>query len=180
MNRGGMLDGLFGGWEFNGADVIQSGLPFTVTFSGSPFRYLPGQSRPDIVTTITQAQVENWDIGPHRCPQSARNPNLNVSSFAYPAAFKAGTLGRNTFDGPGMNSIQLSLAKWWRVKERYRFQLRLDGYNFPMKLPNFSNPSSVYNANTPGTFARVTGSQGSFSALGFGRPNFYLIGRFEF
>jgi hypothetical protein len=116
----------------------------------------------------------------NRFPTSAQNPYLNFASFAYPAAFTPGTLGRNTFEGPGLNWSQLSLSKWWRVRERARFQLRFDGYNFPFKQPNFANPSSVYNLNSPGSFARMTGVQGSFSALGSGRPNFYAIGRFEF
>ena len=50
------------------------------------------------------------------------NPYLNFNSFAYPAAFTPGTLGRNTFEGPGMNWTQISLSKWWRVRERARFQ----------------------------------------------------------
>jgi hypothetical protein len=37
-----------------------------------------------------------------------------------------------------------------------------------------------YKVRLPGSFARITGVQGSFSNLGFGRPNYYLIGRFDF
>jgi hypothetical protein len=180
MNHGGMANHVLGGWEFAGTQTFQSGQPFTVSFSGSPNRYLPGASRPNILTANSQAQVENWSIGPNRFPTSAQNPYLNFASFAYPAAFTPGTLGRNTFEGPGLNWSQLSLSKWWRVRERARFQLRFDGYNFPFKQPNFANPSSVYNLNSPGSFARMTGVQGSFSALGSGRPNFYAIVRFEF
>ena len=76
--------------------------------------------------------------------------------------------------------MQVSLAKWWTIKERYRFQLRFDGYNWPLEMPQYANPSSVYNLNSPGTFARITGVQGSFSAAGAGRPNMWVIGRFEF
>ena len=60
--------------------------------------------RPDIVTTYDQAQVQDWEMGPNRFPTSAQNPYLNFSSFAYPAAFNVGNLGRNTFIGPGLNS----------------------------------------------------------------------------
>jgi hypothetical protein len=180
LNRGGVLNHAFGGWELTWTQTFQSGTPFTVTFAGSPNRYLPGASRPNVLTTIPQATVQDWSIGPNRFPTSAQNPYLNFSSFGYPAAFTAGSLGRNTFEGPGLNWTQLSLAKWWRVKERYRFQLRFDGFNFPFKQPNFSNPSSVWNVNSPGTFARMTGVQGSFSSIGTGRPNYYAIGRFEF
>jgi hypothetical protein len=180
LNNGGFANQLLGGWELTWTQTLQSGTPFNVTFTGSPNKYLPGQSRPNILTGIDQAQVQGWDIGPNRFPTQAQNPYLNFSSFAYPAPFTAGTLGRNAFEGPGLNWSQFSLAKWWRLRERARFQLRFDSYNFPFKQPNFSSPNSVYNQNSPGTFARMTGVQGSFSSLGSGRPNFYAIGRFEF
>jgi hypothetical protein len=180
MSRGGFADQILGGWMLAWTQTLQSGQPFSVTFSGSPNRYLPGASRPNAVTTVADAYTPDWNIGPNRFPTSAQIPYLNIGSFAYPAAFTPGTLGRNVFEGPGMNYTQLALSKWWTVKERYRFQLRADGYNFPFKQPNFANPSSVFNLSSPGTFARETGVQGSFSNLGGGRPNFYLSGRFEF
>jgi hypothetical protein len=180
MNNGGFLNQVLGGWELTETETLQSGPPFTVSFSNSPYKYLPGASRPNIVTTIPQATVQNWTIGPNRFPTSAQNPYLNMSSFAYPAAFTPGDLGRNTFEGPGLNWMQVSLAKWWTVKERYRFELRLDGYNWPLEQPNYANPNAVYNSGSPGTFARMTGVQGSFSGMGSGRPNLWIIGRFQF
>jgi hypothetical protein len=180
MNRGGFFNHVLGGWEFTETQTFQSGTPFTVSFTGSPYQYLPGNSRPNIVTTMSQAQVQGWDIGPNRFPTSAQNPYLNFSSFAYPAAFTAGSLGRNTFEGPGLNWMQVSMAKWWTVKERYRFELRFDGYNWPIEQPQYANPNAAYSLNSPGTFGRITGVQGSFSAAGAGRPNMWVIGRFEF
>jgi hypothetical protein len=152
MNHGGIFNPVLGAWELTETQTFQSGTPFTVTFSGSPYQYLPGASRPDILTTISQATVQNWDIGPNRFPTSAQNPYLNFSSFGYPAPFTAGTLGRNTIEGPGLNWMQISLVKWWTVKEHYRFEARLDGYNWPLEQPNYANPSSVYNSGSPGTF----------------------------
>ena len=180
MNKGGFLNQVLGGWTFTETQTIQSGPPFTVTFSGSPNQYLPGASRPNIVTTFSQAEVPGWKVGANRFPASAQNPYLNMSSFAYPAAFTAGDLGRNTFSGPGLNWMQVSLSKWWTVKEHYRFELRYDGYNWPLEQPEYAPPSSVYNTGSPGTFARMTAVQGSYSGIGAGRPNMWLIGRMEF
>jgi hypothetical protein len=160
---------------------MQAGLPFTVGYSGSPNRYLPtGAQRPDIVTSYDVAQVHDWEIGPNRFPTSAQNPYLNFASFAYPAAFTVGNLGRNTFIGPGLNWTQLSLAKVWTFRERLRFQLRMDTNNFPFKQPQFSNPSATYNINSPGAFARVTGTRGAFSDVGTANANLLIIGKFQF
>jgi len=180
LNKGGFLNQVVGGWTFTETQTIQSGPPFTVTFSGSPYQYLPSAARPNIVTTLAQAQVSGWKIGSNRFPESAQNPYLNMSSFAYPAAFTAGDLGRNTFSGPGLNWMQVSLAKWWTVREKYRFELRYDGYNWPLEAPEWAPPSSVYNTGSPGTFARMTAVEGSYSGIGAGRPNMWIIGRFEF
>jgi hypothetical protein len=180
MNRGGIANHVLGGWEITWVQTFQSGMPFGVSFSGSPNRYLPSASRPNILTTVENAEVPDWQIGPNRFPTSAQNPYLKFDAFAYPDAFTTGALGRNTFEGPGLNWTQVSLAKWWRFGERCRFQLRFDGNNFPLKQPNFANPNSSFNRNSPATFGRMTGVQGSFSNIGSGRPNLYLIGRFEF
>lgn len=181
MTRGGVGNQVFGGWQLTWTQTLQSGAPFNVSFAGSPNRYLPGESRPNIVTTHGDAQVDNWGLGAQRFPTQAQNPYLNFNSFAYPAAFTAGNLGRNVFEGPGLNWTQISIAKWWTLKERWRFQIRLDGNNFPLKQPQFGDPNGSFNANSPGAFARVgSATRGSFSDIGTSNSNWLLIGRFQF
>jgi hypothetical protein len=181
LNAGGAANHVFGGWQLTWTQTFQSGPPFNVGFAGSPNRYLNGESRPNIVTTHDAALVEDWGLGPNRFPIQAQNPYLNFASFAYPAAFTPGNLGRNVFESPGLNWTQVSIAKWWTVKERYRFQVRLDGNNFPLKQPQFANPDGTYNANSPGAFARIgSGTRGSFSDIGTSNTNLLFILRFEF
>ncbi len=181
MNRGGALDHALGGWELTWTQTFQSGQPFTAGFGGSPNRYLAGESRPNITTTNEQAAVKDWTIGANRFPTSAQNPYLNFSSFAYPAAYTPGNLGRNTFEGPGLNWTQLSLAKWWKIGEKLRFQARVDGNNFfPKKQPNYSNPAASFNTNNPAAFGRGFGTRGSFSDVGTSNSHILLVGRFQF
>lgn len=181
MNTGGFANHLFGGWELTWTQTLQSGPPFTVGFAGSPNRYLAGESRPNIVTTGAQAQVSDWALGSNRFPTSAQNPYLNFGSFAYPAAFTAGNLGRNMFEAPGLNWTQLSLSKWWNIQERLRVQLRVDANNFPLKQPQFGAPANSYNANSPAAFARIgTATRGSFSDVGTSNPNLLLVLKAQF
>jgi hypothetical protein len=168
LNRGGIVNHVLGGWQLTWTQTLQSGQPFTVSYSGSPNRSLPGESRPNIIGTVEDAYVSGWSLGPNRFPTTAQNPYLKYDAFSYPAAYTVGSLGRNTFEGPGMNWTQLSLAKWWQIRERVRFELRLDGNNFPFTQPNFGNPTSVYNANSANTFGRGPGTRGSFSDVGTG------------
>src|SRR5688572_12083279 len=179
-NSSSFANHTIGGWELTWTQTFQSGQPFTMGHGGSPNRYLPGEGRPNMTTTVEEAYTKNWEIGEHRFPTSAQNPYLNFSSFAYPAAFTPGTLGRNTFEGPGLTWTQLSLAKWWQIGERARFQVRVDGNNFPFKQANFSNPSGTYNATSPNNFGRGFGTRGSFSDVGTSNSHLLLVGRFQF
>jgi hypothetical protein len=180
MNRGGIFNHVLGGWELTWTQTFQSGQPFTVTYSGSPNRYLPGNARPNILTTNENALVSGWTLGPDRFPTQAQNPYLKFDAFGYPAPFTAGSLGRNTFEGPGLIWTQLSLAKWWKIRERARFELRLDGNNFPFMQPNYGNPNAVYNVNSASTFGRGPGGRGSFSDVGTANGHMLIVGRFQF
>ena len=68
--------------------TTQSGPPFTVGFGGSPYNYLPGAARPNLVPGVDPI-TPNWTIGKDRFPTQAQVPYLNAAAFAYPAAFRS-------------------------------------------------------------------------------------------
>ena len=178
MNKGGILDTLVGGWDFAWTQTLQSGPPITVGFAGSPNNYLPGSSRPNLVPGQDPV-VDNWNIGEHRFPTQAQVPYLNAAAFAYPAAFTAGTMGRNVIEAPGITWPQFSLSKQWNFFERARFILRWD-MNNPFKSPNYGAPDSTFNVNNLGNFGRVgTATRGGFSDIGTAQPNHLLVFRLE-
>jgi hypothetical protein len=165
MSGGGWRDKVFGGWMFTWTDTVHSGRVFGVSFAGSPFRYLPGLSRPNILVSMDEAYVRPWEIGPNRFPTAAQNSYLKVSAFGYPAPFTAGSLGRNTFRGPLFYWPQAALAKQWRVTERIRFTARVNVNNV-VKRPQFSSPGSTYNLSNLGAFGTFTGVVGNFAGTG--------------
>ncbi|MCX6612713.1 MAG: TonB-dependent receptor, partial [Acidobacteria bacterium] len=180
MSGGGFKNYIFGEWDFAGTQTMQSGPPFNVTFAGSPNRYLPGQFRPNGVLPAEQMVVDNYSIGANRFPLTAQNSYLNVNAFAYPAAFTAGTLGRNVLESPGLNWTQLSISKTFLVRERMRFSIRWDCNN-PTKQPQLADPGSSYNLQSIGAFGRFNGiGRGSFSDIGTARMHHVVVGRFEF
>jgi hypothetical protein len=180
LNRHGVLDAILGGWELNWTDTLQSGLPFSVTYAGSPNMYLPGGgvSRPNILGSYSQAIVDPWHIGQNRFPTSAQNPYVNASAFAYPASFTVGNLGRNTFRGPLVYWPQGSVVKNWRIKERMTFSFRYAVQNV-FNRPQFPTPGSVYDLSNLGEFGRFTGIIGGFSSIG-GPFNSSIIVRLQF
>ena len=134
--------------------TLQSGPPFTVTFAGSPFNYLPGAIRGRTWFPASIRLRPDWDIGPNRFPTQAQVPYLNAAAFAYPAAFTAGTMGRNVVEAPGLTWPQFSLSKQWSFFERARFILRWD-MNNPFKSPNYGGPDSTYNLQNLANFGRI-------------------------
>jgi hypothetical protein len=176
MNKKGWQDRIFGSWQFTWSHILNSGQPFTVSFAGSPYRYLPGSSRPNILMPFEEAKVSDWDLGSNRFPTSAQNPYLRPEAFAYPAPYTAGNLGRNTFRSPWIFWPQTSIAKQIVIKENMRFTIRYDVTN-PVTWPNFKVPGSTYNTSNQGSFGRFT-SAGGFNAIGSQLVS-AIVGRFE-
>jgi hypothetical protein len=180
MNGGGWMDRLLGGWDGAWIQTYQSGPPVSVTFAGSPYNYLPGGAmRPNQILPDAQAQPSGWDIGPNRFPFSAQNRYYSFDAFAYPPPFTPGTLGRNTFESPGMRWTQVSLSKSFQITERMKFELRWDINNLT-KEPQFADPNSAFNLTNRASFGTFSGTRGSFSDIGTARMHHILVGRFVF
>ncbi len=182
MSRGGFVDQVLGGWNFTSTWQLQSGTPDSVTLAGGPNKYLTlgGVYRPDALVPISQAVVQNWSIGPNRFPTSAQNPYLRFADFAYPPSYALGTLGRNVFEGPGMNWLQIGLSKTWRIAERVNFMLRAEGNDWPFKQPELFEPNAVYNVNSANLFGTFTSLRQPFSQAGQSRPQIVLGARITF
>jgi hypothetical protein len=69
MSRGGWKDWLLGGWDGAWTQTYQSGPPVTVTFDGSPYKYLQGNRRPDQI--LTDAQLFGYRHGSY-APSAGR------------------------------------------------------------------------------------------------------------
>ncbi len=178
MNVGGWRNAIVGGWELVWVQAFQTGQPFTVSFAGSPKRYLPGDSRPIQIKSNDEAKLRHVDIGPNRFPIPAQNRYLKLDAFAYPDNFQPGTLGRNTLEAPGIIWSQASLSKEFRFRERLRFQLRFDVNNV-FQNQNFIAPDSTYNAINPATFGTFATTRGSISDIGNGRWHGIMVFRVE-
>lgn len=163
MNRGGILNYLFGGWNLTWVQTFQTGTPVTFTLAGSPYNYLPGSGvhRPD---QIGNPVVPNWTIG-QRFDTALENPMWNINAFSNPAAFTSGTVGRNTVSGPHLVWSQTSIEKDVHIKDKGMLQVRYDMNNI-FKNPNFNNPTSVANIGNPGLFGKPTGTTGGWCCIG--------------
>jgi hypothetical protein len=76
-----------------------------------------------------------------------------ISWFLFPAAGEIGTAGRNTFRGPRLFNIYLSLGKRFRLTEPQNLSFQSEAYNL-LNNANFANPG--VSLATPLTLGKIT------------------------
>jgi hypothetical protein len=156
LNRGGVLDAIFGGYTLTWTYDIYSGNPITWGFTNSPYTYLPSfigiQGRPNLIGT--PALRDNWqDLGGDRFNQGNQNPTItSLADFAYPTNYTFGNAGKNTFITQRGIGASFSARKEFTLKERLKLQLRFDFQN-PFKWYNWGNMNTTVDLKNvvPGT-----------------------------
>jgi hypothetical protein len=162
----GLARHVLGGWEFGGIVILQTGLPFTVYTSAPfiPIRNASGQIIGDAGGDYN-ADGYNYDVpnapsfGNHLSSQSKSN-FLNglfpASAFPTPALGQEGSLGRNTFDQPGLSNVNATLTRTfdtkWFFSEKLHIQLQAEVYD----LFNRVNLTSVTGDLSSSLFGHAT------------------------
>ncbi len=167
LNRGGLMNLIFGGFELSWIQMLESGIPLTFSFANSPNNYYPtfaGSRRPDV--TGRPALRDGWgDFGGDRFNQANINAVIDQSFFSYPSAFTAGNSGRNIVTGTRLLYSQGSAQKNIPIKERFNLQLRLDFQNVFHNYA-WSNPTTTVDLRNPKTFGKISADQRTSSIGG--------------
>ena len=151
-NRQGLVGKALGGWEVSGIGSYYTGLPYTVTTSGTDparsrhHRIQPGQPAPGSHLRCQRRSADALPVVQYRLLRQR------------PAAgqHRVGNEGRGVIRGPGYEGWSFSASKNVKFGEgdRYRFQLRGEASN----AFNHTNPSTFGSlANTSTLFGTITG-----------------------
>lgn len=104
------------GWQLSGVLTGCSGLPFTVTTSGG-ITNAGGADRPNRIGDGTlpsdRRSIDRW---------------FDASAFQVQPNYTHGNSGRNILFGPSQTNLDLSLAKVFRLSERFRLQFRAEAF----------------------------------------------------
>ena len=147
MNK--YVDYGLGGWTLSGVTSFYSGLPFTPGTTGLANRPTQGPGgRPDIGSGDPYNSNENRD---HWLAIGANG--ALASAFAIPAANVFGNYGFNTLRGPIFINQDLSVAKNFKLTEKFRTSLRGEAYNL-FNHANLGLPNTNVNGSNPG---QITG-----------------------
>jgi len=177
LNRGGVWNGIFGGYDMVFVYRISSGNPLTFGMSGSSFKYMPGivatrSGRPNSTGDAAHLR-DNWqDFGGDRFTRANQNKMIqSMDYFTYPAAYTMGNVGARTMDSQRFIDNQFSTSKEFKFKERYTVQLRYDFQN-PFKWYNLSTPNTTVNFVDKTQFGSISTSTAdeATTASGGGQP----------
>jgi len=133
---------LAGGWQVQGLLFFSTGSWFSPSVSG-------------IVNAPGNADRPNW-VAPIRYLER-KGPGqkyFDPGAFAIPAQNTLGNAGRNIIQGPGINNLDLSLHRDFRISEQFNATLRLESFNFS-NTPHYNNPNG--NAQSP-QFGEINGA----------------------
>ncbi len=139
-NANGFVNQLVSGWQFSPVVIIQSGLPFTLSFNGCGAE-IPG-SAPCYVNGSSSAlkpHATGYPGGPNGGVIFYQAQTLG-GAFTDPGLDTIGNGGRNNAWGPNFYNVDMSAFKNFTIKERVTLQFRADAFNAFNHI-NFGLPS---------------------------------------
>jgi Carboxypeptidase regulatory-like domain len=163
----GVGDAVVGGWKISGIVSIVSGIPFTVTASGTSLN-TPGTTQ---TANLNGSFRKLKKIG-------ASTPWFDPTVFSQPSGCTStpctnpglGNTGRNQFRGPGYIQDNISLFKKFTVLRELALETRIDAFQLS-NTPQFGQPNG--GGVTAASFGTITGTlgsgQGSVNGVGGGR-----------
>lgn len=148
MNRDGVLNQIFGGWQLSGLLSAQTGHYFTITV-------------PNARTRLGATGVGNWwpdRIKSGRLDQRTADRWFDTSAFVLPrdpdGTFRFGNAGRAILNGDGLFNLDLGLMKNFVISERFQLQFRWETFNLT-NTPTLGDPNT--NLESP-DFGKVRGT----------------------
>ncbi len=159
-----LVRNIIGNWQINGILALQTGQPYTPHCSSS----FPGgcdfnadgnnNDRPNTPASGNSLDSDRLDfVRPGGAFGISGSTATKLAFFGVPTAPENGTLGRNTFEGPGFRNFDFSLFKELSVPqlgEQGKVQLRFEFFNMTNHA-NFFQPQVRINTST---FGRSTQS----------------------
>jgi hypothetical protein len=135
----GLAGKLLSDWTLSGSVTAQSGLPFTARVQGN-------QSNAAGAGSVGSGRAEATGAPLN----GGQGLFFNLAAFTVPVPGTFGDAGRNTIEGPGLFSLNLSLARSFTLgNERRRIEARVDATNFT-NHPGVTSINTIVNGSSYG------------------------------
>ena len=130
-------------WQFSTVYQIQSGMPFTISVFGDTANAGTVLGENPIRANLTGAPI--FGAGTRTA-----NEWFNPAAFATPAAYTFGDVGRNSVYGPPLRTLDIAIARSFRLTEKASFQFRGEAFN-ALNMVNLGTPNRFVNEPQFGT-----------------------------
>ena len=143
----GVMQHIFGGWNFSGLLQARTGRPLTISVNRSTADLPDGNNsgqRPDLVPGVS----------PYPSNQTP-DQWLNIEAFAVPARGTWGNSPRNFLRGPDLFQVDFALQKRFMFGGTRNVEFRWEAFN-AFNRRNLANPNTNLSSG-PASFGRITG-----------------------
>jgi hypothetical protein len=166
-NADELVNKMVHGWRISGITDLQTGQPFSVTYSapGSPVGQVSGRANrvPGAALYPAHKSLSEWFnpaafTAPPCYNANTIGPCSSIYSPSGPTTYATyGTSGYDMLRGPAFQDWDMSLQKNTTWKERYNVELRADAFNV-FNHPNFSTPNANISNSNVGTITSISGT----------------------
>lgn len=145
---------VLGGWQVSGVVRLASGTPFTITQTGLDLDFDGfAEARPVLLDpSILGRTINNPATSRDLLPLAAFRPYTVGDSLD-------SVVGRNTFFGDGLQTMDLGLYKRFALGGAKTFSVRIEMFNL-FNAVQYAFPA--LNISTPATFGAITGNNGLY------------------
>jgi hypothetical protein len=126
-------DRVIADWALSGIVTIQSGFPFTPQLSYNPSN--DGDSRNPVRPSLNPAFTGPVVLG-------GPTEYFNPAAFIAPVAGTYGNASRDAYTGPGLATVDFSVARKFALTERLGLQFRAEFFNI-LNHANFNTPNLI-------------------------------------
>jgi hypothetical protein len=146
-----VLDAFVGGWDVNGINTANTGLPVNVYYAPSAANDVTGLSAEYRGQAFQRPNVSG-SAASQSTAQSLLTYFAGYTFTTPPANAPFGNLGRNAFRAPGVAQLDLAINKNIRITEGIKLQFRSELFNI-FNHTNFGPPT---NTTTSAAFGTIT------------------------
>jgi hypothetical protein len=140
------------GWSLSAVGNYQSGNPFSPIISSLRSGSQDLNDRPNLVPgqslSVPRQDPAAW---------------FSTAAFALNPLNTFGNTGRNILTGPNLKSVDFSILKNFKFKERAGVQFRAEAFNVTNR-PNFGQPGNTFGAANFGVIQNTRSSRGDFGS----------------
>jgi len=139
---------LLGGWQWQGINTLQSGVPFSATISTDTANTAVSQNPNAIARPVVVGNPTCWFFVFANPACKALMPG-QADTFVLPAQYTYGNAGRDILRNGRLAQLDTSLYKTFKLTESKSFDFRAMAYNLT-NTPSFNTPSTNTNLATGG------------------------------